>query len=304
MNNEIIEIENDSNVSAPIKLSNSLCRGIWKPTPLNIYERRILMLLISRIQPDDEKFKEYEIKFTEILTNRGGDNYKIMRETVSSLIHRSVTMKEGEDILDFPIFYLIRTKENKIKVAIHDRLAPYLLQLKSFYTKFDLEEFFNLSSTYSQALFLFLKSWENCKETFLEIDALYDMLGIPNEHRNNYADFKRKTLEPILKKLAMKTSLAFVSDAIKEKNKVVRVRFINQNYQKKISLGHKKERTEEVSFEELLQEVEDEKLRTKIYDTHVKDKSKDYKKYGSWANQQKKENNIDYDSYLARKTEK
>lgn len=293
-------VQNGENLPE-LKVSNSLCRGIWKPAPLNIYEKRILMLLISRIQPEDEKFKEYEIKFTDILSSRSGDNYKAVRNIVESLVQRSVSIQEEDGVVNLPIFYLIRTKENKIEIAIHDKLMPYLLQLKAYYTKFELEEFFNLSSTYSQSLFLFLKSWSNCSETYLEVPTLYDMLGVPGVYRNNYADFKRRVLDPTLKTLAEKTTLKFGSEAIKEKNKVVRVKFINKNSREQQKLISPQE-DDDISMDELLnmlkKQVKDKNLVDILSQKIEKDKKEGIKKFGSWINQKKRENDIDVETFL------
>ena len=213
-----------------VKKSNAICRAYW--TPLNVYEPRIIALLASQIQPTDEDFKEYEIPFTALFgeTTHGTDNYNTIRRTLKSLVEKSITIKEDDgSLVIYPIFYKARItpKKNSFTIAIHDELKQHFLDLKQHYTQYNLLEFLTLSSTYSQRLFEYLKSWEDCESTQIAVEELHKILGVPDNYKANFYEFKRRALEPALKEINNKTGLNYSWQPVKAKNKVVQVVFLN-----------------------------------------------------------------------------
>lgn len=253
-----------------VKKSNAICRARWSPE--NVYEPRIVSLLASQIQPTDEDFKEYEIPVADLFANiYGGKDYKTIKNTLESLISRTVTIQEDNgDFAVYPFFtkgsYL--TKENTIKIKINSELKHHFLKLKEHYTQYNLMEFLTLSSTYSQRLFEYLKSWDDCKSTQITVDELHKILGVPDNYKTNFAQFKRKALEPALKEINKKTSLEYSWKPIKFKNKVAQILFINSN-PKKETQDHPKNQEEQcpsarpqpkqANFEEYIKQLEAEK---------------------------------------------
>nr|CRY96249.1 hypothetical protein [uncultured prokaryote] len=217
-----------------VKKSNAICRARWSPE--NIYEPRIVAILASKIQLSDDDFKEYEIPVVDLFgKNYGGGNYKILQQTIESLISRTVTIQEDNgSFMVYPIFtkggYLTQT--NTIKIKINSDLKHHFLKLKKQYTQYNLMEFLTLSSTYSQRLFEYLKSWEDCESTQIAVDELHKILGTLETARKNFAEFKRRILEPALKEINKKTSLEYSWKPIKFKNKVDQVLFINSTPRK------------------------------------------------------------------------
>ena len=63
-------------------------------------------------------------------------------------------------------------------IGFHPDLKEHYLQLNQ-YIKYNLIEFMLLPSIYSQRLFEFLKSWDDRKETTIELKELHEMLDSP-----------------------------------------------------------------------------------------------------------------------------
>lgn len=217
-----------------VKKSNAICRARWSPE--NIYEPRIVSLLASQIRPEDVDFKEYEIPVTKLFANiYGGDNYKKLKSTVENLMSKTITiLEENNSYKVFPLFSggEYNSETNILKISINSRIKHHFLDLQTKYTQYNLMEFLTLSSTYSQRLFEYLKSWEDCESTQITIDELHKILGVPDNYKTNFAQFKRKALEPALKEINKKTSLEYSWKPIKFKNKVAQILFINSKPQK------------------------------------------------------------------------
>lgn len=217
-----------------VKKSNAICRARWSPE--NIYEPRIVSILASKIQKDDEDFKEYEIPVAELFADvYGGKDYKTIKKTLESLISRTISILEDGNFTVYSLFakgsYL--TKENTIRIKINSEIKHHFLELKKIhYTKYNLMEFLTLSSTYSQRLFEFLKSWENCQSTQIAVEELHSILGVQEVYKKNFFDFKRRVLDPALKEINKKTSLEYSWKPLKFKNKVTQIIFINSKPQK------------------------------------------------------------------------
>lgn len=251
-----------------VKKSNAICRAKWSPE--NIYEPRIVSILASKIQADDERFKEYEIPFTALFAEKeyGGKDYLKLQNSLKSLVEKSITITEEDGTIKiYPLFYSaeLNPNSNSFKIAIHDKLKNHFLNLKQHYTQYNLMEFLTLSSTYSQRLFEYLKSWEDCESTQIKTEELHEILGVPDNYKTNFAQFKRKTLEPALKEINKKTGLNYSWQPVKAKNKIVQIVFLNSKVKKKLPerIKNKIEKakeaqkvvSEQASFEDLLKQI-------------------------------------------------
>ena len=87
--------------------SNTLVSSRYK---LEWSEHRLVLFLISKIDKDDEDFKEYVVSVSNMaklmgLTDRdknlGGGFYQRMEQAIQSLMSRVVTIREGKNWLKF-----------------------------------------------------------------------------------------------------------------------------------------------------------------------------------------------------------
>jgi plasmid replication initiation protein len=116
-----------------------------------------------------------------------------------------------------------------VELCFHPDLKPHYLQLKKYYTQYDLAEFMSLPSVYSQRLYEVLKSWSDKPEVEIEIEDLHNMLDTPNSLQDNFAYFRRRVLEQAHKDIVERegSSLWFDWEPVKGyKGKVVAVRFV------------------------------------------------------------------------------
>lgn len=254
-----------------IKVSNLLCRANLKTE--NVYEWRILAAIISQIQQGENEFKEIDVPFSKCMGTKvhGGRDYSDLKTAFYNIISRTITIEEnnGKERI-IPLFEHGQLLENKngdktiIRGKLHNQLMPYLLNLKKDYVEYPLDEFLSLSSVYSQKIYNLLKSLGDCSAKKERVEKLHNILGITESARNNFAEFKRRTLEPAKEEINKVTSLKFEYEIEKEGRKVsiVTFKFIKKR------IKQTENNDEDKEFVELLEQVGDEKLRAKLIEKY------------------------------------
>lgn len=213
--------------------SNALCRAQWSPE--SILEPRLVALLASKIDADDEDFKKYDIHVSELLgTGYGGDNARQLRLAAERVVGRTITVREGKSWSVYGVFSCCKYNHDTgiIAVGFHPDLKPHYLQLKKNlvqYTKYDLLEFRALPSLYSQRIFELLKSWKDQPEFSVPINELHKVLNAPISYRKNFKEFRIRVLEKARKDIHKHTSLRFAWKVIKSGRRVEAIQFIFSN---------------------------------------------------------------------------
>lgn len=212
-----------------VKMSNALARGKWLPK--SIYEPRLIAQVAARVHKDDKEFKTYEIPVTAILQGKvDGRTYKILADAADNLMGKIITVdtdnKRGW--IKYTIFSRCEYDAGKgcIRARFDPDLKPHYLNLKSNFAKYNLNEYMNLPSSYSQRIFEILKSWDDKPETKIQLSALHDMLNSPPSLRSRYQDFRRKVLEKAFNDIHKYTTLRYEWEPIKTGRKITAIRFV------------------------------------------------------------------------------
>ena len=92
-----------------------------------------MMLLISKIKPEDEKFTEYEFSVDEFCDISGigksGKNYNHIKKVISELREKSRWIEFDDDtetLVSWIIEPSIKKKSGKIRLYLSPALQPYL----------------------------------------------------------------------------------------------------------------------------------------------------------------------------------
>ena len=224
---------------AVVKKHNDLVRS-----KINISSKtssRILACLLAAIQHDDTQFKEtYSIPIKNYLPpdengGKGGSQYKLVKEACRELIKSSIEKEwpdpdnpDSDPIFQImPFFTSIKCRNGIIQANFNPRLADLLLQLKSFFTQYNLIEYLSLPSFYSQRLFEILKSWSNVPsgEVILSITDLHRLLNTPPSFQVDFRQFRTRVIEKAHKDIQEKTPLRFNWEPVKAGRAVKAIRF-------------------------------------------------------------------------------
>ncbi len=197
---------------------------------LSIQEQRIILLLISKIRPEDVDFLWYKFQIRDLAKFLGIETskrfYTDVRKAVRKLIKRVITVdKKGRNIDLNCIQAAEYGEKGSVKICINQVLKPYLLKLTKHFTKYYIGYVVHLRSTYSIRIYELLKRFENLGEVTFEIHRLKHILGLEKDEYPLYGNFKNKVILVAQRELAERTDVAFTFTEMKEGKRVTSLRF-------------------------------------------------------------------------------
>jgi plasmid replication initiation protein len=207
--------------------SNCLIEANYR---LNLTEQRVIFTLCSKIKTIDENFQEYKFKvsdFMSLIEIKDKSKYDVIPKVCGNLMKRVLRIIDDKKIL---IVSWLSSAEyikgsGEVILSFDPKLKPYLLQLKSDFTKLDAREFYQLRSFYAQRIYELLKQYEKIGERIFRIDELRKILGILDTEYKKYNDFKRNVIFVSQKELKSYTNIEFDFEEVKEGRKIVAIKF-------------------------------------------------------------------------------
>ena len=227
--------------------------------PLTAREQKIVLTMVSMIQPHDEDFKDYEIsvkEFSEMLALDGSVKYTQMKDITENLMSKTIEIPKengGWVFANWVSSAEYKAGEGVISLSFSPKLKPYMLQLKDQFTSYRLSNILNLKSTYSIRLYELMKQWQHLGRWECLIDDLKIRLGAIAKSHSVYGNFKSKALLPALTEVNEKTDLHIEIKEIKKGRAVDRIEFtIKHLEEKEIKLPNPKKekpKLEQVEFD-------------------------------------------------------
>ena len=223
--------------------SNALIEANYK---LSTLEQKIILYLISQIHKDDDDFKMYKLpiqEFSELLGYRGSPKYTELREITKNLMRKVLEIREGQKLkqMSWVSYVEYDAHSGYVSLAFDPRLKPYLLQLKREFTTYRLKNVMELKSSYSIRMYELLKRWQYMGDVVIQLDDLRMMVGVGDKY-SEYHNFKKRVLTPANKEISEKTDITFVYKEIREKRKVVALRFqIKEKVIEPVAIEEKKD---------------------------------------------------------------
>jgi plasmid replication initiation protein len=218
-----------------IRKSNELIEARYK---LSIAEQRLIILILSQISPNDEDFKDYEIHVSDFAQMFGLDLVSSLYEQVAnaaeSLIGQKIYLRKGNNVqvMAWLSYICYEVGEGTVSMRFDMALKPYLLQLKSHFTQYDLNSIVSFKSQYTIRLYELLKMDAykvrngQFEKTFI-IDELRLLFGLEKNDYPLFADLKRRAIDPSISEISTKTDLNILNvEYSKTGRKVTSVRFV------------------------------------------------------------------------------
>lgn len=246
-----------------IRKSNELIEARYK---LTIAEQRLILLLASEISPDDEDFKDYEIRVTDFAKMFGLESDKSLYEKVEqaamSLVGQRLRFRENKTVEVTTWLSYIKYEEGSgiVKLRFDKSLKPYFLQLKSHFTQYNFSYAMSFKSQYSIRLYEILKmdsykARNGQYEKTVEVKELRLLFGIEKGDYPLFANFKKRVIDSAVAELSKKTDLDILNVRYGKTGRkvtsltfVVSVRSENETQEKQAKAGlEDKKPTEEES---------------------------------------------------------
>ncbi len=217
------------NIKNWVTKSNILIESTYK---LSLQEQRILLIMASKVQPNDETLKTYKFRakdFIEIVGNKKGTGfYSYLKEIVNGLQTKILTIKEKgrQRNYNWVITSIYEENEGYITLQFHPSLKYLFLELKEKFTSYQLENVVRLNSVYSIRIYELLKQYERLRKRELTLEELRHFLAIEPTKYKQYGHFKSKVLAVAQKEINNKTDIHFEFVEIKTGRKVTSIEFI------------------------------------------------------------------------------
>lgn len=216
----------DKNYNKQVIKSNQFIEAEYK---LNLTEQKIILFLVSLIRKDDEVFKLWRIKISDLSNFLGMDpksSYRELKNATFSMLGRRLKLRDENRELQLNWLASADYFDDKgfVELEISEKLKPFLLQLKNNFTKYNLKEIISLKSVYSIRIYELLKQYEKIKERYFEVNDLKKKLGIEKKYEK-YTDIKKRAILTAQKELKEKTDIIFDFKEKKEARKVIGITF-------------------------------------------------------------------------------
>lgn len=200
--------------------------------PLTLREQKLILMIVSTMQPQDEDFKEYEItieEYCDLMQIDKRSSYYPIKKSIHEIVSKTIEipLEEGGYFITNWCTVQYIDGEGILKVLFQPKLKPYLLQLKK-YTSYRLKYALSLHSVYAIRLYELVKKWQviSLEETqkVIELEELRQKLGAIAKSYKRYSQFKQLLNDAIFE-LNKKTDVFTSFEEIKKGKAVKSLRF-------------------------------------------------------------------------------
>ena len=195
---------------------------------LSLQESHVVLWLLTQIKPDDEGFKTHQLKvedFANMAGLRVDSQYEELKKTTLRLMQRVMQIRDPNKKKLIQVSWLSSAvyEDGRGSVALRfdPELKPYLLQLKSQFTKIDIADTMKFKSVYAVRIFELLVQHASIGKRGTSIDELRAWCGIKKTEYALYADLKRDVINRAKTEINAKTNYEVDYTEIKESRKVI-----------------------------------------------------------------------------------
>ncbi len=225
------------NIHNLVTQSNRLIESRYN---LNITEQRLILAMISMINPEDEDFREYNIKISDLSKVLGIKNkniYNEIKNITESIMTKVIKIKNSDGLLQINWISSAQYNDHSgiVTLKFDPSLKPYLLNIKENYTSTKFGITAKFKSFYSTRIYLLVKQYEKIGKRVVLVDFLKEVFP----QYSQYKDIKKRILIPAQKEINEVSDIKFEMDEKKVGKKVKEVIFFNiksQSYMQELPL--------------------------------------------------------------------
>lgn len=229
-----------------VRKSNNLVEARYK---FDIWEMRLFTKMLTMIRRDDEDFKDYKIYLKDIVNDfelaKNKEAYELLRQGAKKLMTKTFYIPYELDGIkrqfETPVISgldsaIIEGRGSSgadhlyLTISFHPKMKPYLLQLKSQFTMYDVRNILKLPSTYSIRIYELLKQYEKIGWRLFQLSELKSILGIEDKYKL-YGHFKKRVIQKAQNDLSEFTDIKFTFEEIKKGRAVNKIKFFIQKNQ-------------------------------------------------------------------------
>lgn len=190
---------------------------------LTAVETDIIMRMIAEVKNEDEDFKPYRFKVSELEKKMGKQlDRRSLKKIALELRRKNLTIDKGKEgflITGWVSSFEYIAKSGEMELCFDPKLKPYLLQLQSHFAMADIRQIFQLSSEYAKRIYTIFKQWEKLGKYTVEVVEWQKIFEVPKTQLM-YGEFKRKVIDVAVKQINENTELEVSYKEIKTGRKI------------------------------------------------------------------------------------
>jgi len=225
----------DNSRNKLIVKSNRLIEAKYR---LSVREQKFILYIASLINQGDTDFKYKKIKVKDIEDILKGDDskkwgsiYEVVKDISQTLNNKPLYIKEEDGWELIYWFASIKAEKKKgiISFELSERMKPFLLELKGYFTKYRFNNILNLRSGYSIRIYELLKLNQFKGKVRYEVNHFRELIGASyvdpqtNKEKHKYKEykaFKRSVLNHAQEEIRRETDIYFELREEREARKV------------------------------------------------------------------------------------
>jgi len=220
--------------SLTVRQSNSLIDASYRIASTG--EGRLIRALIAQISPNDEDFRLYRVSvedFARLFNITGEAAYEQIKKAADELTSRKIRIEKGKSWLFMNWLSSAEYQKGSgyVELCFDKKLKPYLLQLKGYFTQYELENVVSFKSAYSIRIYELLKAEqfkagrsEQFSKTF-QYEELRSILGIADNEYSQFAFFRVNVVEVAVKEINANSDMKVAAGYEKTGRKISHVVF-------------------------------------------------------------------------------
>lgn len=218
-----------------VVMSNDLIKG---KSNLSLNELKLLRLTIMQVLAEDKDFMTYQVKIqdlAEILDITSQSLYRDVMEMCKHLLQEIVCVGDGNPKHKWKMFQWCSTCEYEdgiITIKLHDKLKPYLIQLKEHYTQYMLQDILMLKTVYAVRLYELIREEMKSQKVYadktatvsLDVDTIRKATDTENKYEK-MGMFKQRVIDSAVSEINDKSRFNVTYEYIKKSRKIVGFKF-------------------------------------------------------------------------------
>lgn len=208
--------------------SNNLVEASYK---LTLDEMRILLLTIGKIDPSAQNHhRDFEFTVAEFAERFGVDEkvaYQQVQAAVDKLGGRWAMLEDTPKVRRKSIFLTDQTYfkgEGRFQIVLHEKLMPFVSDIKRKFTKYNLEHIAQFSGFHSIRLYEILAQYRSTGWREVSINDLKEWLQVADKY-DRYNNFNQRVITPSIKEINAKSDLLVSVEPIKRGRSIVALKF-------------------------------------------------------------------------------
>lgn len=190
---------------------------------LTAVETDIIMRMIAEVKNEDEDFKPYRFKVSELEMKMGKQlNRNTIKSIADGIARKPIRIDKGKGsflTIGWVSSFEYYANTGEIEMCFDPKLKPYLLKLNNHFATADIRQIFQLSSEYAKRIYTIFKQWQQIGIYKVEVKEWQKILEVPKS-LFIYNNFKSKVLEVAKEQINKNTDLHVEYKEIKTGRKI------------------------------------------------------------------------------------